>query len=54
MTNEELEKRFMQELETEFMENNCKGYDIYTSMLKGMATVLANVYRELQRYKNGS
>lgn len=44
---DELEKKFLEELETEFVENHCKGDDIYTSMLKGMAKVLANIYREL-------
>lgn len=44
---DELEKKFTEELRTEFMKNNANGDDIYESMLKGMAKVLANIYREL-------
>lgn len=44
---DELAQKFLEELQSEFMENNINGDDIYTSMLKGMAKVLANVYREL-------
>lgn len=46
---DELEKKFYEELQEEFIKNSLKGYDMYTSMLKGMATVLANIYRELWR-----
>lgn len=47
---DELEKKFYEELQEEFMKNNLNGDDIYESMLKGMATVLANIYRELWRW----
>lgn len=50
MNDDELAKKFYEELQEEFMKNNLNGNDIYTSMLKGMATVLANAYRELWRY----
>lgn len=46
---DELAKKFYDELHTEFMENTYKGSDVCYSMLKGMATVLANAYRELWR-----
>lgn len=46
---DELAKKFYEELQKEFIENHTKGNNIYESMLKGMATVLANIYRELWR-----
>lgn len=46
---DELEKKFYEELQNEFIENSIKGDDVYESMLKGTATVLATVFRELWR-----
>lgn len=46
---DELAKKFYEELHKEFMENSMKGIDVPTSMLKGVATVLATVVRELWR-----
>lgn len=48
---DKLAERFCEELRKEFIENHIKGDDVYESMLKGMATVLANIYRELWRDK---
>lgn len=46
---DKLEKKFFEELREEFYKNNMKGADVYGSMLMAVATVLANVYRELWR-----
>lgn len=47
---DELAKKFYEELHKEFVENNLTGDDVYSSMLKAVATVLANVFRVLWRY----
>lgn len=46
---DDLAKKFYEELHTEFIENSLKGDDVCSSMLKGIATVLANIYRDLWR-----
>ena len=50
MKDDKLAEKFCDELQNEFKKNNLNGDDIYTSMLKGISKVLANIYRELWRY----
>lgn len=48
---DDLEKKIYEELQHEFMENNIKGLDVYTSMLKGISKVLTKMFGEFMEIK---